>query len=51
MKQLSNEYVSITDQSIPGPEGAPEIRIRRYEPTVKMEFFQGYYGFTVVVMY
>ena len=35
MKQLSNEYVSITDQFIPGTKGAPEIRVRRYEPTVK----------------
>lgn len=34
-KQLSNEFVSITDQFIPGPEGTPEIRVRRYEPAVK----------------
>jgi len=35
------ESVSISNRFIPGPEGAPEIRVRIYEPTVRNEKLPG----------
>lgn len=44
----SNDKITVSNRFIPGPEGAPEVRVRIYEPTKNTKLYQGYSGFTVV---
>ncbi len=37
----SNDLISISNRFIPGPEGAPEIRVRIYEPAVRTTTLPG----------
>lgn len=37
----SNDEVTVSNRFIPGPEGAPEVRVRIYEPTKKTKALSG----------
>ena len=45
---LSNDEVTVSNRFIPGPERAPEVRVRIYEPTKKQKLYLGSFGYTVV---
>ena len=38
---LSNDEVTVSNRFIPGPERAPEVRVRIYEPTKNKSFTWG----------